>query len=532
MRLHHASIVRQLPKDSLHITIIVIFTIYHIALAEDSDEENAHLCEKDMFDDNNYPISRGTSFTDLVELGNLFVDKSLLMKEVMECKEKVMLLVLPPAWGKSTNHEMMSMFFELQLDEEGRQLEPLKETRNHKFFKEGLIKSMYGSVIRFKTPPRISKEKDFFRKHQGKYPVIYVKMFRPYVVNAEGAINRVYKQISKSMLHHRYMMSVWSRIDLAHDKTEAEKSKAREDRERFNRLANFHETNITEMTKSLKFLSKILYEYHGQRVIILIDEYNHMLNHLERLWTDEHKFHSRNVGLEEQVLNFYHDLMTNTFEANEYLEKAIITGSMHVCGQRIFSGLTNFTQYDAINNRFDRFYGFTATEVEMLFERLKVPIDLTEKAINWYNGFRTNIHSDVVLYNPWDIAKFLEHQEILNFWENAVSKDSVRQLFNIAPLHRRFVLMARGTNITFEFRHLRFEKEDFVKIGKFYKLKRNDPMSEQDMDLICRRLYAAGYLTYTGTMKDPLKGVTHSQMGLANQEMRSEVARIMNLNIV
>jgi len=53
-------------------------------------------------------------FYDLVVNSDVFVDKSLMIQELLEDNGKVILITRPRRWGKSLNMNMLQKFFEIE----------------------------------------------------------------------------------------------------------------------------------------------------------------------------------------------------------------------------------------------------------------------------------------------------------------------------------------------------------------------------------------------------------------------------------
>ena len=73
----------------------------------------------------NYPpkmLVGSDDFYDLLINSDIFVDKSLMIKELLEDSGKVILITRPRRWGKSINMDMVRRFLEIELDNEGNPL--------------------------------------------------------------------------------------------------------------------------------------------------------------------------------------------------------------------------------------------------------------------------------------------------------------------------------------------------------------------------------------------------------------------------
>ena len=109
-------------------------------------------------------ICLGTSDYDEILKSSVFVDKTMLIKEIVNSKHKVLLITCPRRFGKSTNMDKIKRFLELQIDKNGDQATEIKKTDNYYRF-ERIIN---GNKL------KIMNEGDFVNKHFAKYPSIFV----------------------------------------------------------------------------------------------------------------------------------------------------------------------------------------------------------------------------------------------------------------------------------------------------------------------------------------------------------------------
>lgn len=142
-----------------------------------------------------------------------------------------------------------------------------------------------------------------------------------------------------------------------------------------------------EIPDSLKFLSRVLYTYFGQKVILLIDEYDVPL--------DKAFQH----GYYEEMVSLIRGLFGQALKTNEFLQFAVLTGCLRVSKESIFTGLNNFDVNSIVDVEHDEQFGFTDSEVLRLLE----DYGLEEKAgiiKEWYDGYH---FGDANIYCPWDV---------------------------------------------------------------------------------------------------------------------------------
>lgn len=111
-------------------------------------------------------------FADLIIHSDVFVDKSLMIKELLEDSGKVMLITRPRRWGKSLNMNMIGKFFAIEVDDRG---DPLAETErvNHKLFLGGKVDlKLTTGRKKFLKALKIALNPAIIEDYQGKVPMI------------------------------------------------------------------------------------------------------------------------------------------------------------------------------------------------------------------------------------------------------------------------------------------------------------------------------------------------------------------------
>ncbi len=332
-------------------------------------------------------------FYDLLVKSDIFVDKSLMIKELLEDSGKVILLARPRRFGKSLNMDMLRKFFEIEVDDQGRPL-PLEKKVNHKLFIGGEIDLGFDEIKVLK-PLKIASITNSI-KRQGHSPVIYIN-FKDVKGSSYAEIeNGVRNQITQSFINCRYLKHYIAEDSVLLDEIQKEK------------LSRYFTGKLykEDITDGLKFLSELLFKHFSQKVYILIDEYDTPIN------SSYLKFGKNSEGF-EQVLELFRKLFGSSLKSNPYLEKGVITGILRVAKANLFSDLNNVKEYTLLDERFSRFYGFTQEEVDELLT--KVPTKTTpEKIKEWYNGYT---FGKEIIYNPWSIMLCLsENGKLDHYW--------------------------------------------------------------------------------------------------------------------
>ncbi len=385
-----------------------------------------------------------SDFKSIIENNNYFVDKSLLIKEVIKSEKAVLLLPRPRRFGKTLNLSMLQYFFEIDKPE------------NEKLF----------SHLKIWNTETDIKEK------RGKYPVISLSFKDAKDDNWSDCLELIKDEIVELYTTHNYLL---------------ESDKLAENEKRDFKSIIDKTALRTTFQGSLKKLSKYLYNFYNQKVVILIDEYDSPIQAGYR------KFYDKSIS-------FMRSLLSGAFKDNKYLYKGVITGILRVSKESIFSGLNNMGVYSILDDRFSDCFGFTETEVKQILLDFEVTSDYGEIK-KWYDGYKIGDTSDI--YNPWSILNYaLEFNKGFQpFWVNTSSDDLLKeQLKGRNENYTREQLLKLINNETIE----KTIDQNFV----FQDL-------ETDKELLWTLLTFSGYLT-TESKRD----VNNFMLKIPNYEIK------------
>ena len=295
-----------------------------------------------------------------------YCDKSLLILDVINDGASVIVLPRPRRFGKTLNLSMLKCFFDITKPENVALFEGLKIADN--------------DVV--------------MKGWQGKYPVVLIG-FKAFKCKDFETFKKDFKKIiADCYKNYEYLLSS--------DKlTEMDKEKIRP---YFS--PNFDESGFTF---SLKYLTGALEKHYGQKVIVLMDEYDTPLQ--------EAYLH----GFFSDAIYPFRAMMGEVFKGNEHLYKGIITGITRITKESLFSGLNNLIVFDITSNRFAQYFGFTEDEVQAACD----PAYL-EDLKSWYNGY---IFGDsLTIYNPWSVLNFLSNDyKLAPYWINTSGNELIRK---------------------------------------------------------------------------------------------------------
>ena len=379
-----------------------------------------------------------------------YVDKTKLIEELLDGGNKVSLFTRPRRFGKTLNMSMLRSFFEIGAD-----------------------KSLFDGLY-------ISSRKDLCDKYMGKYPVIFITL--------KGAEGRNYEEAAYSLIE--LIRSEVMRFSfLKNDDKLNDEEKAS-----YKTLVSMNDvslsSSLTQLKFSLKILSKLLYKHYGQKVIILIDEYDVPL---------DKAFQN---GYYDEMVSLIRGLFGEALKTNDYLEFAVLTGCLRVSKESIFTGINNFKVLSITDVRFDEEFGFTETEVETMLEYYGLQTHMKEMK-EWYDGYR---FGDADVYCPWDVINHvdrLRHESDAtpqSYWINSSGNGLVKRFIDKADQSTRDeleVLLSGGT----------IEKEIHLELT-YGEL-------DTTIDNLWSVLFTTGYLTLVGK---PENGIY--KLRIPNEEVK------------
>ena len=335
-------------------------------------------------------------FKRLVDNGYYFIDKTLMIKELLENKETVNLFTRPRRFGKTLNMSMLQRFFEAT-------------EKSNAYLFDGLKIAAYPEYMAY----------------QGQYPVISISLKSMKRASYQEAYFEYVKLLSDEFERHETILQ--SDAVSEEDKLEFQKIKKR--------IAEPKEYN-----SAVKLLSKCLQKVYQKNVIILIDEYDVPL---------ENAYHE---GFYDDMTNLIRSCFESALKTNPSLEFAVLTGCLRVSRESIFTGLNNLKTYSITKNKFSQYFGFTQAEMQEILQNFSLE-QYAGTIAKWYDGYRFGLTE---IYNPWSVLNcidsYLQNDMVAcePYWSNTSSnrivkrlieesnertKSMVEELINGTPIH-------------------------------------------------------------------------------------------------
>ena len=411
-------------------------------------------------------------FVRLVAEG-VFVDKTLLIKDILNHKAGALLITRPRRWGKTLNMSMLYHFLRCEVRE---------NAATHTFAKSSPHQGLFDNLKIGKEYPELITE------HQGKWPVISLT-FKDIVGDDIRTVEQNFKDVF-AILYSKYgYLDDWL-CSLEKKSTTTAKHK---------HFCDVLEgkVDLATLQKSLYFLTELLYEYHDQTIFVLLDEYDAPLNNT-----------CFEPTLYKKVLSFMRGLLGKCFKDNPYLEKGIMTGILRVAKADLFSGINNFQEYALLDEEYAEHFGFTDAEVSDLFgqpyvkELIETPTPSLEAIKAWYNGYTIG---GITIYNPWSIMSCINKRgRLAPYWVNTGSDTLLRNLLQDSDdlIYQVEQLLAKDT----------------LKV----KISPHINMLDMDHDLkFWSLMLAAGYVTLAGEMPKQSSIKLFCQVRIPNMEIRA-----------
>lgn len=312
-----------------------------------------------------------------------YVDKTGLIRDLLNNWGEVNLFTRPRRFGKSLNMSMLKCFFE-----------------------PGCKKELFDGL-------EISGETALCEKYMGQFPVMSISLKGVDGDSFNGAKEMLRSLIGEEAMRFRFLADSL--------RLEAE------ERKRYAALTDVNGRGEYTMPdsllcNSLLLLSKYLHKHYGQKVVLLIDEYDVPLDKAYR------------AGYYDSMVGLIHSLFLQVLKTNDSLQFAVLTGCLRISKESIFTGLNNPKILSVLDVRFHEYFGFTDREVRRLLDFYGLA-DAYGSVKEWYDGYR---FGNVDVYCPWDVINYCDllradrKARPQNYWANTGSTDMIKRLLQKA----------------------------------------------------------------------------------------------------
>ena len=340
------------------------------------------------------------NFEKMIREDYFYIDKTLLIRELLDLKGEVNLFTRPRRFGKTLNMSMLRYFFEDTGDAE-------KNAGNRELFR-GL---------------KIMEAGDAYVGQMGMYPVINLTLKSAKQPTFESAFRKIKDEIADEYKRHRYVLES-NEID--------GDSKAL-----FQKIAD-RKGEYDDYSGALKFLSRCLYQATGKKTVVLIDEYDVPL---------ENAYFR---GFYGEMVDFIRALFESGLKTNEYLQFAVITGCLRISRESIFTGLNHLRIISVLDERYSEHFGFTEAEVREMMTYYEVE-NCFPAMKEWYDGYTFGVTE---VYNPWSVINYMYDLSANSkafprpYWINTSSNDIIKDMIAGADRETKMqieMLLSGGT---------------------------------------------------------------------------------------
>lgn len=322
----------------------------------------------------NKSLPIGVSDFKLATTGYYYVDKTLMIRDFLDKKPMVSLFTRPRRFGKTLNMDMLRVFFE---------------------------KTNEDTSVYFKDK-QIWQCGDYYTKHQGQYPVIFLTFKDVKSMTWEETFQKIRRLISLEFIRHNELET--SSVLTAYEKGQ------------YHLLAKDSGDEV-DCQMGLQLLSLLLHKHYGRECIIIIDEYD----------TPIQQGHTCNFYPE--IVNFMRNFFSGGLKDNPHLAFGFLTGILRVAKESIFSGMNNLKTYSILDDGYSSYFGFTEKEVKDMLQYYGKD-DKYNELSEWYDGYR---FGNTEIFNPWSVINYISDNCFPKaFWQSTGSNEIIGEIIQTA----------------------------------------------------------------------------------------------------
>ena len=316
------------------------------------------------------PLPIGVSDYRTASVKYYYVDKTLMIKDIIDEQALVSLYTRPRRFGKTLNMNMLRTFFE-KTDEDT---------------------SVY---FRNKNIWQCGKK---YQDHQGKYPVIYIT-FKDIKFETW---NDSFESVKNIFRQEAYRHEILRKSDKCNDY----------EKEYFEKILS-GKANELELSSFFLVLSGMLNKHYKIPPVIIIDEYDIPIQQ------------GYMSGYYDQVIRFMRNLFSGAFKDNQNLSFGFLTGILRVAKESIFSGLNNLTVNSVLTNKYSEYFGFTKEEVKAMSAYYGA-VEKYSEICEWYDGYQ---FGKTEIFNPWSVINYFNNGcEPDAYWQSTGSNEIIGEI--------------------------------------------------------------------------------------------------------
>lgn len=317
-------------------------------------------------------------FKQLIDSGFYYVDKSMLIYELLHSGGQNNLITRPRRFGKTLNFSMLKYFFDIN-------------EKDNAYLFDGL---------------KISEHYEELAMYRNTHPVITLSLKCAKQGNYREALRGLKYEIQRQFINNKFILDSGKLAD--------------EYKDEYKKILSMDEDAV--WSNSIQLLSICLKQYYGTKTIILIDEYDVPL---------EDAYFS---GYYDEMVRFIRSLFESALKTNSALEFSVITGCLIISKESIFTGLNNLAVNSILSNKYSESFGFVQSEVDELMRYYNIE-EKSQLMKKWYDGY---LFGKSEVYNPWSVLnqvkEWSEDKDIsaIPWWTNTSSNNIIRTLVSQA----------------------------------------------------------------------------------------------------
>lgn len=317
-------------------------------------------------------------FKQLIDSGFYYVDKSMLIYELLHSGGQNNLITRPRRFGKTLNFSMLKYFFDIN-------------EKDNAYLFDGL---------------KISEHYEELAMYRNTHPVITLSLKCAKQGDYREALRGLKYEIQRQFINNKFILDSDKLAD--------------EYKDEYKKILSMDEDAV--WSNSIQLLSICLKQYYGTKTIILIDEYDVPL---------EDAYFS---GYYDEMVRFIRSLFESALKTNSALEFSVITGCLRISKESIFTGLNNLAVNSILSNKYSESFGFVQSEVDELMEYYNIE-EKSQLMKKWYDGY---LFGKSEVYNPWSVLnqtkEWFDDKDILAmpWWANTSSNNIIRTLIGQA----------------------------------------------------------------------------------------------------
>ena len=315
------------------------------------------------------------------------VDKTLILKDLIDAESTVVLFTRPRRFGKTTMLEMIRAFYEGEAS----------------LFQD---KNIWAAGAKYQN-------------EQGTHPVIFLS-FK----------DVKWKTFGESIKFLNALLAPCvGKFAKAVEALELET-----ERDRLLRVMR-EQGDETDLSLSLGLLSKAIHAYTKKLPVILIDEYDQPITS------------ASTHGYYDEMCTFMRVFLSGALKDNKHCHIGVMTGVLRVAKEGILSGLNNPEVWTVFEQKYSQYFGFTEEEVAEM-ARYYGAEDKMPEIKSWYDGYD---FGGTEIYNPWSVLRYFQcNCRPDAYWLDTSSNDLITEIVQELPfnMERRLHALMKGETIT------------------------------------------------------------------------------------